>query len=117
MKLSAHFERMEFACHCGCGLDTVDCQLLEVLEIIRQNFDAAVSINSACRCPDHNASVGGSERSQHLYGRAADIVVSGVHPDEVADYLDKTFPDSLGLGRYNSFTHVDTRVGKARWDG
>ena len=117
MKLSAHFDRSEFACHCGCGFNTVDAELLTTLEIVRQHFDAPLTINSACRCSSHNEAVGGGSKSQHLIGRAADIVVEGVAPSEVADYIDQMWPDTYGLGRYNSFTHVDTRVARGRWDG
>ena len=33
-------------------------------------------------------------------------------PDEVADACEKFD----GLGRYDSFTHIDSRGSKARWD-
>lgn len=110
--LSEHFDRREFACSCGCGFDTVDVELLKMLEKIRVYFGSAVKINSACRCADKNKQVGGSKNSQHLFGRAADIVVDGVSPKDVADFAE-SFAD--GLGRYNSFTHIDSRGSKARW--
>lgn len=113
--ISKHFNRSEFACKCGCGFDTVDIETLEVLEEVRTYFDKPVSINSACRCPDHNFKVGGSENSQHVKGRAADIVVAGIDPREVYSLLDRLYPDWFGLGSYDSFTHVDTRSNKARW--
>lgn len=115
--LARYFSRSEFACRCGCGLDTVDAELLEVLVDLRSWAGGAVQINSGCRCPAHNRRVGGSTGSQHLYCRAADIVVSGKTPDQVADYLDDLYSDRYGLGRYNTFTHIDTRTaGPARWD-
>ena len=113
-KVSEHFSRKEFACQCGCGLDSIDCMTLEALEAIRVHFDKPITINSANRCVEHNASVGGASKSQHLRSRACDIVVTDVEPNTVADYA-----ESLGrrVGRYNSFTHVDTRSGSAaRWD-
>lgn len=114
--LSVNFSRSEFACRCGCGYDTVDAKLLEALEALRQHFGSPVSISSGCRCREHNQIVGGSSRSQHLFGRAADIVVRDVGPDEVADYLERTFTGRLGVGRYTRFTHVDSRGNAARWD-
>ena len=117
MKLSAHFDRSEFACSDGCGFNTVDTELLTVLEIIRQHFDAPIHINSACRCKEKNDSVGSNEKSQHRLGRAADIVVEGIAADVVQDYIDNMWPDEYGLGRYDSFTHIDTRSTKARWAG
>jgi len=115
--VSEHFDRSEFACKCGCGCDTVDAELLVALEDIRTHFDSPIIINSAARCNNHNRAVGGGSKSQHLYARAADIRVIGYTPDEVADYVDLCWPDEYGLGRYDSFIHVDTRTnGPARWD-
>lgn len=108
------FRRSEFACKCGCGLDTVDAELLNVLSGIRANFNTEIIINSGCRCRDHNAFVGGRAKSQHLISRAADIVVTGVLPVIVAEYLDSKYPDCYGIGRYASFTHIDTRSGE-KW--
>lgn len=117
--LSTHFSREEFACQCGCGFDTVDSMLLSVLEDIRGHFDSPVTINSGCRCLDHNKAVGSkSNNSQHVKGRAADIVVGGTSPEDVQMYLLFRYPDMFGIGEYSTFTHIDTRSdGPARWEG
>lgn len=116
-QLSKHFNRSEFACKCGnCSFDTVDVQLIPLLEAVRVHFDSPVTINSACRCHAHNTAVGGKPNSQHLYGRAADIVVKGHTPKEVHDLLESLMKGWGGLGLYESFVHVDTRTGgQARW--
>lgn len=114
--LSKHFSRHEFACRCSCGLDTVDVELLQVLEGVSVHFGAVVNIHSGCRCPARNASEGGADDSQHLVFKAADIDVAGVSADRVADYLDKTYPNKYGIGRYIGRTHIDVRRKKARWD-
>jgi len=113
--VSAHFSREEFACSCGCGFDTVDTELLTLLEVIRQYFDMPVTVTSGCRCPHKNEQVGGSHKSRHLTGRAADIKVEGVGADVVQDFIDRTWPDEYGMGRYEGWTHIDSRSGKARW--
>lgn len=114
--LSKHFNRAEFACKDGCGRDTIDHETLLVLEDLRKHFDAPVRISSGYRCPARNKAVGGSPGSQHLYGRAADVTVDGAKPSEVADYLDHKYPGRYGIGRYATFTHLDTRTGSgARW--
>ena len=113
--LSAHFSRAEFACRCGCGFDVVDAGLLAVLDRVREHFGVPVTINSAARCGDHNLRVGGGSRSQHLLGKAADIVVHGYGPGDVVDILYTLYPDRLGIGRYDSFVHVDSRSKPARW--
>jgi uncharacterized protein YcbK (DUF882 family) len=112
---SRYFKRSEFACRCECGFDTVDFELLRVLEDLREFYGVPVIINSAARCLKHNRDIGSTDKSQHTKGRAADVVVYGVNPIAVHAYLDKKYPDSYGLGFYPNFTHVDTRSTKARW--
>lgn len=113
--VSKHFQRREFACKCGCGFDTVDVETLGILEAVRTHFGVPVIVNSGARCPAHNKAVGGAPNSQHVLARAADIRVSGVAPDEVATWVEMAFPKS-SVGRYNTFTHIDTRSnGPARW--
>ena len=115
--LSEHFSRREFACKCGCGFDTVDVRLLELLEDIRTHFNAPVRINSGCRCKSHNKKVGGAKKSQHLYGRAADIKVDGIQPKHVYEYISTLETTKYGIGNYATFTHVDSRTGywRKRW--
>lgn len=118
MKLSEYFDRSEFKCNCGeCNCDSVDVELLAVLNDVREHFNSPVSINSAHRCHKHNESIGGSKNSYHLSGRAADIVVAGVEPATIQNYLELAYPDKYGIGRYSHFTHIDTRTGKGRWNG
>ena len=61
---SKYFKRAEFACKCGCGMDTVDYELVNILDKVREHFGTPVVINSACRCEAHNASVGGAANSK-----------------------------------------------------
>ena len=110
---SAYFKREEFACKCGCGFDTVDFALVSALEKIRLRYGQPITITSGCRCEAHNKAVGGSQNSQHLKGRAADIVVKNVHPDDVAETAD--ILEVGGIGTYPTFTHIDTRNNRARW--
>lgn len=94
--------------------------LAEQLEVIREHFNAPVTINSGYRSEAHNAKIGGEPNSQHLLGKAADIVVEGISPDDVADAIEFLIDNKMikqgGLGRYTSFTHYDIRGKKARWD-
>lgn len=113
--LSEHFGSDEFACHCGCGYKEVNKELITVLEDIRNHFGKVVTIHSGCRCAKHNKSVNGANKSQHLLGTAADIVVKNRPPALVADYLEQKYPDKYGVGRYQTFTHIDVRTNKSRW--
>jgi len=114
--VSKHFDRSEFKCKCGnCDFDVVDVKLLEVLEDAREYFGVPMHINSACRCEDWNKEVGGRETSQHLLGKAADVVIREVTPQRLYQYFDAKYQNTFGLGLYPSFVHIDVRVRKARW--
>lgn len=116
-RVSPNFHRHEFACRCGCGFDTIDAGTLAIVQSVRTHFNRPVTINSGCRCAGHNRAIGGAAQSLHVLARAADIVVEGVAPDAVHDWIAAAHP-SASLGRYATFTHVDTRTdGPARWNG
>lgn len=116
-KLSTNFTVKEFACKNGEDAILVAPQLVMVLQSIRSHFGKAVTINSAYRTPEYNAKIGGAAQSQHCYGTAADIKVSGVTPAKVAAYARSIMPDWGGVGIYSTFTHVDVRESKSDWTG
>jgi uncharacterized protein YcbK (DUF882 family) len=116
-KLSANFRVKEFACTDGTDPIFIDTDLVNVLQKIRNHFGKSVTITSAYRTPGKNKAVGGTAYSQHLYGKAADIKVKGVAPKTVATYANKLMPKSGGIGTYKTFTHIDVRSTKSRWNG
>ncbi len=127
MTLQENFNKREFECKCGCKMPSEvfkNVELLaEELQAIRDRFNAPIKINSAYRCISHNRAVGGSKSSQHILGKACDITIAGFSPDEVADGIEVMLSDESlfpfhigGIGRYNSFTHIDIRPNTARWD-
>lgn len=118
-KLSTNFTVKEFACKDGSDAVLVAPRLVMVLQSIRSHFGAAVTINSGYRTPQYNAKVGGVAHSQHCYGTAADIVVQGKTPAQVAAYARQLMPDWGGVGIYSKqgFTHIDVREAKADWTG
>jgi len=111
--VSKNFNRSEFACKCGCGQDTIDAELVNILQDCRDRF-GPIRINSGNRCEAHNAKVGGTKNSQHLYGRAADFVPLEASLDDVYNHLNIHY-DGIGLGLYSGWLHVDSRGKKARW--
>lgn len=112
--LSDNFNRSEFACSCGCRQDTVDAELLAMVQDLRNVF-GPINISSGNRCTEHNKQIGGAENSQHLFGRAADLHFRDVHLSEVAAYIDEYYPET-GMGVYGSFIHLDSRNHTARWN-
>lgn len=115
MYKSKYFLAKEFVCNCGCGTGGIDEKLLPILDDVREKFGVTI-IDSGVRCIKHNKAVGGVPNSQHVQKKASDIRVSKVKPLVIYNYLNKKYPDSLGLGLYDTFVHVDCRDGKARWD-
>lgn len=117
-KLSTNFTVKEFACNDGSDAVLVAPRLVMVLQSIRSHFGAAVTINSAYRTPQWNEKQGGAATSQHCYGTAADIVVKGKTPAQVAAYARELMPDWGGVGIYakKGFTHIDVREVKADWN-
>ena len=117
LKLSLNCRVKEFACSDGSDPIFIDSELVEILQKIRTHFGKAVTITSAYRTPTHNKKVGGTLYSCHLYGKAADIKVKGVSPKTVAAYAETLLKNKGGIGIYSTFTHIDTRATKSRWNG
>lgn len=120
-KLSTNFRVSEFACKgkkC-CTTVKIDDLLVEYLQKIRDHFKKSVTITSGYRCPVHNKNVGGATGSRHAKGQAADIVVSGVKPAEVAKYAESIGVEGIGLyeAKDGNFVHIDTRTTKSFWYG
>ncbi len=122
-KLSKNFCAYEFACNDKSDEFKVATELVETLQQVRDHFGKPVIINSAYRTPAYNISIGGSSRSQHCLGTAADIHINGVDPIRIALYVASLpyFQKHGGIGYYSraqvigGFVHVDVRANVSRW--
>lgn len=116
-QLSPHFQVHEFRCSDLSRVIVLNKALLELLEIIRNHYNKPLIIISAYRTVAYNSSLkNSSPKSQHMLGNAADIKISDVSPLKLYMWLNSKYPNSLGLGIYDTFVHVDVREGKSRWD-
>ena len=117
-KVSTNFTVNEFRSKCGADIVFVCEGLYIILQKIRDWAGASVNINSAYRSAAHNKAVGGSPNSQHLYGKAADIRVTGKTPLEVARYAELLGAGGIGLADADNgnFVHIDTRAVKVRFE-
>ncbi len=111
--MSKYFKPEEFTCKCGCGLNNVDPQLVELLEAAREIAGIPFVINSGCRCEEHNKNVGGTENSTHIEGKAADIRCT----DSRSRFKIKQALYAAGakrIGHHPSFIHVDVATDKSQ---
>ena len=122
--ITTNFGWWEFECHCGhCEMPEevrreVEHLVRTYLQPLRDRLGKPIIIVSGYRCPSHNKAVGGARRSQHMYGRAADIKVPGMSPPQVHAAILDMWPDIGGLGLYRTWVHIDCRPnGPARWYG
>ena len=110
----SNFKVKEFACHDGTDEILIDGNLVRYMQRERDLY-GSTTINSGYRDPAYNASIpGASVNSQHVKGKAADIVCRNGSPLEVA--MTAEAMGMGGIGLYSGFTHIDTRDGKSRWD-
>lgn len=93
------------------------------LEILRVALGRAIKVVSGFRDEAYNRAIKGARFSQHVQGRAADIVVRGHDADGVHEAILELYDDGQlkigGLGAYPGFTHIDIRPSSRliRWTG
>jgi len=123
MRLTKNFSLSEFDCKDGSEMPsellTNVLELAENLQVLRDFVGVPIKINSSYRSLSHNANIGGSKSSQHLFAKAADIVIESKSPEQVANIIKVLISEGKmkqgGIGVYNTFTHYDIRGHKARW--
>ena len=110
-----HFKPNEFECKCGAcdmGLKDMDLDLIKKLDLARSIAKTPFTVNSAVRCPSHNANSNGSETSAHLTGNAVDIRCKDSHKRFlIIDALIKAGFNRIGV--YDTFIHVDNDCSKS----
>lgn len=100
-------------------------RLAAVFESIRRACgDNPIQVLSAYRTPAHNRKVGGARNSQHVQGRALDLMPpTGYTVDTfyrlIRSLAQTSLPEIRGIGKYKTFVHVDIRPGThlALWRG
>lgn len=65
---------------------------IAILEPVRAHFGRPVRISSGFRSAALNRAIGGSQRSQHSKGEAADFEISGVDNRRVAKWIEANLP-------------------------
>ena len=114
-----NFLWIELQCKCGCGIRNISPRALRKLQLMREIVGKPFTINCACRCPLHNARVGGAPRSQHrctvnIQCTAFDISLTGHDKQTMIKAAEKAGFGGIGIN-YRTFIHVDDRGYRARW--
>jgi uncharacterized protein YcbK (DUF882 family) len=70
-------------------------------------------VTSGFRCELHNQAVGGARNSQHLVGKAIDVLCEPTKADALVAAA--KVAGFRGIGHGVGFLHVDTRACAAEW--
>lgn len=103
-----------FRCRMTSEINPIDPTLIELLDAIEDHFDGReVRLISAYRSPTRNGIMKRrgrrvARRSYHMFGRAADIEVSGIAPYRVRNFAYSLKQGGIGYYRRRPFIHVDT---------
>ena len=82
-------------------------RLAELLQQVRDHFNAPVFINSGFRNKALNDACGSSDKSQHLLGCAADIRISGISPRQGVHAIIKSgIPFDQIICEFDSWIHI-----------
>ena len=114
-KISTYLTEGEYRCRCCDGLPpSLDLEdiatpyqiLFDAFDAIREEWGKPIYVTSGYRCPTHNAFVGGTVLSVHMFGLALDCLFDEDEVIEADDMIEDMFPD-LRRGRYSNFIHID----------
>lgn len=87
----------------------------EVLEPLRSDLKRPIRITSGYRPPWLNRKIGGSQTSQHCAGQAADIVVPGIEPIDVARAVaDSELEYDQCIVEFGRWVHISYAKGNNR---
>lgn len=103
-------------------------ETLVVLDELRHRLNRPITITSSYRSPNYNKGVSGAQFSQHLVFNAFDFKTKDLTPGEVVAALkalrgtwfvntdtEQAFQFKGGIGKYQTFVHLDTRGHNADW--
>jgi uncharacterized protein YcbK (DUF882 family) len=126
MKLSEHFTleefiRSDYATRNGIN-NTPSEEIIEnlknlctvTLEPLRDIVKRPIQILSGYRCPELNTGIGGASNSQHLEGKAADIVVPQMSVDELFEIASKYVDYDQAIHEFSRWVHISSALPQRR---
>jgi len=112
MYIPKYFSPREFRCGNDIVFDKMDNNVVVLIDKLRRRINKPIIITSSYRTKEHNAKVGGSTNSQHLLGKALDIVCTD------SNYRFLVIKEAFrlgftGIGVGSNFIHLDIRDKKS----
>ena len=103
VKLSNHYYRDEFACKDHCGFNTVDYNLVVILEKMCNELGRKLVVVEGCMCSKRAKVVGGNGDNAHLLGKGAHVIApidvlkmqAEMTNTEICKAIDKVFGDVI----------------------
>lgn len=101
-----NFKLSEFDCPC-CKENGISFDVINRLQIIRDEIQKPIIVNSGYRCEKHNKEVCGEENSLHLTGNAVDIKFDCYTQKERHLILRMSLSLFRGIGVHETYLHLD----------
>jgi len=126
------FGHEEVVCPCGCGTGNISFEIMWLADRLRITYqeilserygdsDPRIRVTSGCRCPLHNAAIGGSPFSLHLaIPERLDCRALDLKPQNPRSHAMEALAAAAGtlnppgLKIYPGWVHIDFRAGKWR---
>ena len=114
--LSENFSRHEFACKCGCGNDTVDAELIRVLQSVRARFGKPIRFLALLALAGCASGPLTPEQSARVDARVAGYIAAAEQAVEVirANHGDAVRPDPKVAAAARTACAVGLIMGGAR---
>jgi hypothetical protein len=116
-RISEHFSKRDFSCHCGVCNESIRISLGLVggLELLRNLSKNRVNVKKGYMCQEEAGKYGQLKRNYHSLGLAAEVTVDNVSPYDVF-LLAESVPEfrAIGLDIVNDCVYVDTRKSDER---
>jgi uncharacterized protein YcbK (DUF882 family) len=116
--ISENYKSDQFDCKCTdpkCISTAIHEELIAGLEKLCESVGEVLTVNSAFRCEKHNAAEGGAPKSQHLKGKAVDLVGFKCSSDELVKHA-RDVKCFKGIGKGKTLVHLDVREKPAYWE-
>lgn len=107
MASESYFTREELDCPC-CGAYGMDPMFIITLNKVRKAFGRGMIITSGFRCKKYNELIKGAPQSQHMLGKAVDVLVKDKSEQYKLIRWAMTYNLS-GIGVGTDFIHLDGR--------